>query len=132
MNRPAYGPVATWSTGAAGPNPSIPSCTIVPEVIATSTALAPQPLLSIAMSIPWSSVQELDGITMETGWSGNTQPLVPASDRPGVSTTPEPFAVFLTAASSVAAVTWPTTPVTGERFWAVWNWMTAALVIEPK
>jgi len=52
MSCPRYGPLSTLSTGAAGPKPSIPSCTIVPEVIATSTTLEPQALPTVLMSMP--------------------------------------------------------------------------------
>ena len=62
--------------GAYGPNPLIPSCTIVPDVIATSTAFEPQALPTVPMSIPWSSDQSLGGSTRLSGDSGNTSPLV--------------------------------------------------------
>ena len=110
----------------------MPSCTIVPDVIATSITFAPQALFTVPMSTPWSSVQALGERTREIGSSGNTHEPVPAGDCPGASSTPDPFAVFLTAASRVWAVSRPTTPVTGARLSAVWNWITAALVIEPK
>ena len=40
--------------------------------------------------------------------------------------------MFLTAANSAAAARLPTKPVAGVMFWAVWNSITAALVIDPK
>ena len=56
--------------GASGPNPEIPSCTIVPEVIATSTTSGPQALLTVPMSMPWSSVQWLGESTRVIGSAG--------------------------------------------------------------
>ena len=85
------------------------------------------------MSMPWSSVQALGGRTREIGSSGNTHEPVPAGDWSGASSTPDPFAVFLTAASSVGGGQRARPRrVTGDRLSAVWNWITAALVIDPK
>src|SRR5436305_7738261 len=75
MWRPEYGPPETFSTGASGPKPSIPSWTIVPEAIATSIAREPHSP-PIEISIPWSSDQVLGGDTRLSGRSGNTSVFV--------------------------------------------------------
>ena len=51
-----------------------PSCTICPEVTATSVTLEPQAFPTVPISTPWSWVQ-LDGETTRLlGVIGNTQP----------------------------------------------------------
>src|SRR5450755_441806 len=118
MYRPSYGPLATLSTGASGPKPSIPSCTIVPAVIATSVTCEPQSALTVGMSTPWSRLQSLEGCTVERGRSGNTNEFdAPAVGALGVLSTPS-FPGFLTAASSFAAVRRPTLPLAGQRRYA--------------
>ena len=61
-------------TGASGPKPEIPSCTMVPLVIATSWTCEPHALACVEMSTPWSSLQVPAGRISDTGRSGNTQP----------------------------------------------------------
>src|SRR5437588_12276871 len=61
-------------TGAAGPKPLIPSCTTLPEVIATSTTRFPHAPPTVPISTPSSSVQALGAITRPMGLRGNTQP----------------------------------------------------------
>src|SRR5436190_8757247 len=68
--------------GAAGPKPPMPSCTMVPSVTASSTALEPQAPPRVATSTPWSSDQEL-GDTATPGRKGKTQP-----DGPGAGVGP--------------------------------------------
>src|SRR5579864_7370883 len=140
MKLPAYGPLETLITGAEGPNPLIPSCTIVPAAMATSTTFEPHALRTVPMSIPWSRVQSLDGRTRLSGSSGNTRELVAveagiefsAPAPPLVSSRALPRAACLTAASSAWAVRGPTEPLTGRRLWVAWKFHTAPLVMEPK
>src|SRR5437588_10074936 len=134
MYRPAYGPLSTLMIGAYGPNPLIPSCTIVPEAIATSVTWAPQALLTVPMSMPWSSVQALAGSTRESGLSGKTiEPEGAVVDAgAGTAWRPPSLAAARTAYSSVAAVLRPTVPLGGLRRLATWNRLTAALVTGPK
>src|SRR5436309_1557637 len=117
----------------------MPSCTIVPEVMATSTACRPQAAPSVGMSTPWSSDQVLGPRTTLSGLIGNTQllPLLPLPDPDG-DPPPDsppiapPLAAARTALSSFAAVRRPTSPVAGCRPEVCWKCSTAALVIEPK
>src|SRR5947208_2109224 len=120
--------------GAYGPNPSMPSCTMVPEVIATSTARRPQAAPSVGMSTPWSSDQLLGPRTTLSGLIGNTQllPLEPEVEPPPEVLIPPPLAACLTSPNSLAAVRRPTSPVAGRRPFACWNCWTADLVIDPK
>src|SRR5437763_15515086 len=123
MYRPLYLPLSTLMTGAYGPKPSMPSCTIVPEVIATSTTWRPQAAPSVGTSTPWSSDQVLGPRTRLSGLSGNAQPLpvVPEGDPPPEERfIPPPLAASLTAASNLAAVRGPTVPLAGCRPYACW------------
>src|SRR5437868_7082662 len=108
----------------------MPSCTIVPEVIATSVTSAPHPLPTVPMSMPWSSVQALIGSTREIGASGNAHPDV--VEVVLGSEAPDPVAIAVTWARSAAAVRLPTVPLAGTSALARWNLATADLVIGPK
>src|SRR6478736_4857719 len=100
--------------GASGPKPEIPSCTIVPEVTATSTTFGPQALLTVPMSIPWSIVQWLGVSTRDVGVSGNTQPPAVSAGTPTAGAG-SAVVVLRTIVSSIAAVLRPTAPLTGRR-----------------
>ena len=65
MKRPLSGPPWTRRTGAAGPNPEIPSLTMMPFVTATSTAAGPQAAPRVEMSTPWSGDHVLGGSTTD-------------------------------------------------------------------
>src|SRR5512142_1606722 len=110
MYRPLYGPPETFSTGAAGPNPSMPSLTIVPFVTATSITFDPQALPMVPMSTPWSSVHCEGETTRDFGCSGNTQPLGAPEEAVRVT-----FRRADTHAVRVAAVCRPTVPLGGVR-----------------
>src|ERR1700755_2066289 len=114
--------------GASGPKPSIPSWTIVPGAIATSVTCDPQALLTVPMSIPWSSVQALGGSTRLSGLSGNTR----APDAGEETETGEGFGTASQLASRAGAVGLPTAPLAGARRLARWKVRPACLVIEPK
>src|SRR5438477_942975 len=131
MKRPAYGPLETRMIGEYGPNPLIPSWTIFPGAIATSTTLDPHALPTVPMSMPWSSDHALGASTSFSGLSGKTRPLE-VGDPPVDSRIAPPFALCLTSARSAAAVLGPTVPLGGLRACAVWNLITVALVIGPK
>src|SRR5436190_7840283 len=68
-------------TGAAGPKPPMPSCTIVPLVMATSTARPPQAPPAVAMSTPSSRLHSDGGTAIDGGWMGKTRPLPAAMAR---------------------------------------------------
>src|SRR4051794_19870900 len=74
MKRPESGPPSTRRTGAAGPNPGMPSFTILPAATATSVALPPHAPPCVAMSTPWSSDHWPGGTATDAGWNGNTKP----------------------------------------------------------
>ena len=62
----------------------MPSSTIVPLVMATSTTWEPHAEPLVEMSTPWSSVQVLDASTSESGRKGNTRPpMAPVVRSPG-------------------------------------------------
>src|SRR5205085_1381651 len=117
--------------GAYGPNPLIPSWTILPDAIATSTTLEPQALPTVPMSMPWSSDQLLGLSTLFSGSNGNTMPLALVAP-PVDSRIAPPLALCFTSASSAAAVLGPTVPLGGLSAWAFWNLITVAFVIGPK
>ncbi len=104
--------------GASGPKPPIPSWTIVPGAIATSVTWLPQALLTVPMSMPWSSVQAFGASTRESGLSGKTRPAVLVEPAPGRRSLP--LAACLTAACRAAAVRRPTAPLAGSSPWAIW------------
>src|SRR5260370_42300821 len=112
--------------GAYGPNPSMPSWTIVPEVIATSTACRPQAAPEVGISTPWSSDHVSVPRTTLIGLIGNTQALLlgllPDPDGgPPPEVTPLPLAAAPTTDSSLAAVRGPTVPLGALRLKACWN-----------
>src|SRR5438270_11826643 len=112
----------------------MPSWTIVPEAIATSTACEPQAFPAMPMSMPWSSVHDLGASTRDRGCRGKTSDADEDDVVVGagaVGTAPS-WAAARTAESSVLAVLRPTVPLGGLRRLAVWNRLTAVLVREPK
>src|SRR5437868_14865962 len=98
--------------GAYGPNPLIPSWTILPDALATSTTFEPQALPTVPMSMPWSSDQLLGPRTLLRGSIGNTRPLELGGPPVDFRIAP-PLALCLTSASSEAAVRGPTVPLGG-------------------
>src|ERR1035437_1008112 len=144
MYRPAYLPLSTLRIGAYGPNPLIPSCTIVPDVTATSVTCEPQALLTVPISTPWSSFQLLGSSTREEGCSGKTQAdEEPVGVPPATPTTPPPrfappepataarVATVWTAVRRIEAVFGPTMPLACSLC-ARWNDFTARAVLGPK
>ena len=87
----------------------------MPGAIATSITCGPQALLTVLMSIPWSSVQLLGPSTRDSGLSGNTSPpvLVVEPPEPAPPATWELLAACWTALNRVAAVRLPTVPLAG-------------------
>ena len=85
---------------------------------------APQALLTVPMSMPWSRVQSLGGSTLDRGVSGNTSPLGPP-DEPGTAVV---LVTLCTTASSIDEVRSPTVPLAGYRRLDSWKRLTARLV----
>src|SRR5690242_5616792 len=113
----------------------MPSCTIVPEVTATSMTLEPQALPMVPMSTPWSCVHCDGDTTRRLGCIGNTQPSGPLGVGllgalvPLVALTLRPLRVQF---CSVLAVWAPTVPLAGDRLAACWKVITDCLVPAPK
>src|SRR5450759_856718 len=99
----------------------MPSLTIVPEAMATSTTLEPQALPTVPMSTASSWVQLEGETTRRLGLSGKTRPELDPLDVPvlpvggAVWAVWEAFLPCWTQLCSVLAVTLPTVPLAGVR-----------------